>query len=364
MVAPERQPSDDPLAVKESGAADKLFKQLNPVCRLTDAEGNSISDAVGSECPTPLTDPIALPRGTYHYTVEARCQPKGDQTIHVNERFSDPADKLELSPRIPLPEPETRYITKSSKQIWLFPDALAFPALVRELDAPDLIPAPYQRTVLPPNSKVQIVRRWPDKVNQCTKAIIRVVDAGGKARPGTLLVADLDQLSTTMVGPSAAEAVAAEEASRARVMEERRQEATARSERESREGRCDPDRSAQLQATLQDAKSLFRGISDSSELFRLDVYKILAATPNGASVSARVAVGGEIHVFAFGYEKLKLDVKDAEGNSAAIGSPYEMLMSNLGGSISSRLIQVNSGETFTARLQGLGCVLVAAFRRF
>lgn len=355
-VGPEQQPADDPLHQQNSWIYRPMFEQLEPVCQLKDAQGNTVS----TNCGSLENYSTKLSGGTYHYVVKTRCQPNSNQTIKVDRQQSEEGDENRVSSTIPLPKPETRYLSESTKPVWIFPDALGSLDLSRRVASP---PA-YQMTMLPPNSKVQILRRWPGPDEQCTKAIIRVVDAGGKARQGALFVVDLDQLSAKLTGPSAAETAAAQEESRALVQETRRQEEAALSAQESKDGRCDANRSAQLQAALQVAKSLFQGMSDANEVFRLDVHKILAAKPNSASVSWQAVAGGEIHVFAIGYNKLKLDVEDAEGNSAAIGSPYEMLMSNLGGNISSRVIQVNSGETFTVRVQGLGCALVAAFRRF
>jgi hypothetical protein len=174
-----------------------------------------------------------------------------------------------------------------------------------------------------------------------------------------------------------------EDAQRREEGEKRREarlaELAATSEAESREGKCNPKRAADLQARLYDLRRLRNPFNELQEL-HLEEHKIQPIAADGLTLHYEPVLSGTIHVFALGYASpTKLKVTNAAGDEARLASTFrgmwpdtpndeftasfhEQLRAKEVAFDASRMIEVNSNETLAIQVHGTGCVLVAIYR--
>jgi hypothetical protein len=208
-----------------------------------------------------------------------------------------------------------------------------------------------------------LIAKWPDRGGKCSLAVVQVVDAGGAMPAKAVAVVPFDSLVEVRPTGQSPTDWLTQETERARLEKEARdarvkaaqEKATEVSAQETKSGRCTPERNAYFQQVLGALKPMM----DAADL----IYVSHVITPAGSTpVKDRAGLAGEYHVIAMGYEKVSLDVRGADGQSAAMSSPYALVVKNLTDTvIDSRVLQANALEKFTAKVNGTGCAMVVTF---
>lgn len=157
----------------------------------------------------------------------------------------------------------------------------------------------------------------------------------------------------------------AERRRQARAEEESRIRAVAAEE--TRDGRCLPERSQQVQGVLLRLGQIFESMGttgSSFELWLVEDHEIFAIHPGGSARAFTPSLGGEYHLFALGYEPLDLRVRDGAGNLFdQPRSPYEAIVANFAPHADSVTLRLNGRDRVTAEIDGLGCALFLAVQR-
>jgi hypothetical protein len=149
------------------------------------------------------------------------------------------------------------------------------------------------------------------------------------------------------------------------------------SDSEIRSGRCEPSRLSALQAHLHRNNEIRKFLNETDWLM-LVAQKIAVVKVEGVTFSFDSLIGGEIHVFAVGYNDPDLLVLNSQGDPSMLTSGYEMrwpaaetradvlygtrvilsdeeMQFKVSGRIRSRMIQMNNGESLSVRVKGKPC---------
>lgn len=134
---------------------------------------------------------------------------------------------------------------------------------------------------------------------------------------------------------------------------------------EIKSGRCSGDRYNRLQQAMVVLKHLFDSASSGSgtDYFTIIGHDAVVATPDGTPLEMSDWLGGELHVFAVGFDPVKLDVRDAKGYALTTRSPWERLVGSVSDNTDSRVLMADSGDKYTLKVKGKGCALVLAVRK-
>jgi hypothetical protein len=153
----------------------------------------------------------------------------------------------------------------------------------------------------------------------------------------------------------------------------RRRNADEVSDAEIRSGRCEPSRLSALQAHLHRNNEIRKFLNETDWLM-LVAQKIAVVKVEGVTFGFDSLIGGEIHVFAVGYNDPELLVLNSQGDPSMLASGYEMrwpareilsdeeIQFKASGRIRSRMIQMNNGESLSVRVKGKGCMLIAIYK--
>lgn len=290
----------------------------------------------------------SVPSGTYRLRVVARCQPTYNGEVKV-----EPGATLDLTRGLSLP-PARRLYLRDGNRVRLFdPGGRSGPLS------------------LPAGTEVEVLRLWPALTDayrmgeppenaRCTNAIVRVVAAGGKARTGTLMLAAESDLSPTRE-TTPEQAVKQEDEGQAR----RDAEYEKGIDEEVRRGKCSVARYNVLQKALLQTKQLFDGASSGSsqDLFTILGHDTVVATPEGTSLELSAWLGGELHLFAIGFDAVKLDLRDEKGYAIKTRSVWERLLRGQSEHTDSRAFVAASGSKYALKVKGKGCAMVLAVRK-
>ena len=237
-------------------------------------------------------------------------------------------------------------------------------------------------TTLPPNTAVDLLRRVTDHETHktCSLGVVRIVDAGGPAPrldarrnthpkmqdvTGKLYVVTLDDLTSEQTGPSPAEYLAQKQGAQKQESAQARQDAAAVQVEEIKTGRCEDARAAKMQNTAANLGRFFTdGMSSGSDSFMMIDKKIVVATKSGTPVTVDGKSGGDEHLYAIGFDPVRIELKDSTGYPVRTVSPYAtVVQSASGGSVDSRTFHANLGEQLQAKVAGSGCTLVVLVRK-
>lgn len=319
---------------------------LEPACTIIDAGGSDVGTA---DCETSAFLPARL-----RLRVTMRCH----EDVIIEPRAGE--IRIDRRPVAPL----RRYLRPGE------------PAVVMDDTAGRYLRIAHGvRVALPPNTQVDVLHRWPDEEGACTRALVRIADAGGATfmpperfgPPGPARLAGrhawvaLDALMESPEGTlTAVESVQAQERAR---HEEAARIARSIADEEIRTGRCDDVRHAALEELLARDLSIARGMSEPNGVWDLIGHEFVVASDTPTQMIFRPTLGGEYHIIAVGAPPLALDVIDRDGASVRMQSPYERVFASTGTG-ASRLLVGRPREEFTVRVRGAGCVLLMAFARF
>lgn len=153
--------------------------------------------------------------------------------------------------------------------------------------------------------------------------------------------------------------------------DEREREAREKSARDQRlqleitSGRCSEARYNILQEALMVVKQLFDGASSGSsqDLFTILGHDTVVATPEGTSLELSAWLGGELHLFAIGFDPVKLDLRDEKGYAIKTRSVWERLLRGQSEHTDSRAFVAASGSKYALKVKGKGCAMVLAVRK-
>jgi len=131
---------------------------------------------------------------------------------------------------------------------------------------------------------------------------------------------------------------------------------------ETKSGRCKPANAQVLQEAAVGLKGLFDAMSTGGDVLRVENSRIVVATEKGTPVET-APMGGEIHVFAIGFDPVSLNVQNS-GYPVATKSPYEIpVRSSTQGHTDSRVMQVNWSDALPVKVLGNGCTLVVVVHK-
>jgi hypothetical protein len=251
---------------------------------------------------------------------------------------------------------------------------------------------PNDAVRLPKNSSVEVVRylrnlrdedhmrrpggapgpRWGGArgpgPNECSFALVRIVDAGGEAEAGRLYRMPRQVLSEQTAGTSPADQV--------KQREEKQAEAARRmAEAEVTSGKCSDAHVDYLRQGLG-VLSSYLGAS-SSEVLELGAHAFAVATDTSTPLTLTTGLGGEEHPFAVAFEPFAggylppapsatvFEVLDEQGYPVKTESRLMTIVSsafNL--PTSGYVLQANANATLKMSLKGHGCVLLFVVRRY
>jgi len=180
----EGDPINDEAVRRLWKTSDGPAKPLWPTCISLDEEGSPIH--VSSEEYQVCWGSRTVATGRAPIRAELACQPQARVVIRPNDMTIPPI-------RVPLPKPERLYVKSDAQQFASFPEGVTF--------------TKANTKALPPDSMVEVVRHWPASdfefrpgepvpSTACTTVIVRVLDAKGAVEQGTLLVGDLQNLTS------------------------------------------------------------------------------------------------------------------------------------------------------------------------
>jgi hypothetical protein len=110
-------------------------------------------------------------------------------------------------------------------------------------------------------------------------------------------------------------------------------------------------------------KQLFDAMSTGGDVFKFEKSEILVATEKGTVAKVDTSMGGEMHVFAVGFDAVTLDVTNG-GYPVSTKSPYETpVNSATKGQTDSRMMQVNAGADLPTKVVGGGCAVLLSVRK-
>jgi hypothetical protein len=128
---------------------------------------------------------------------------------------------------------------------------------------------------------------------------------------------------------------------------------------EAKSGKCNVDRAQALQRAALGLKQLFDAMSSGGDWFRIVGTRIVVATERGTPVQLETLVGGEMHVFAVGFDPVRLGIS-SDGYAVGNKSPYEAPVKSTTGTFTTSLaVQANWSDGLPTKVFGNGCTLVA-----
>jgi hypothetical protein len=206
-----------------------------------------------------------------------------------------------------------------------------------------------------------------DESNRCPFAEVRIVDAGGKARPGEVYEVTRENLTEQPSGPSPAEQVKQRE-------EKRAEAARLMTETEISSGKCSDAHVDYFRRGLAVMNSYLKG-GTGSELFALGTHSFVVASPEKAGTFALgTGLGGELHIFAVATDDrdyayaptgMQFQVLDAQGYAVRTESQLERLVGSAFNSpVAGHMLQTNTDDTLKMTLKSHGCVLLFAIRHY
>ena len=127
-------------------------------------------------------------------------------------------------------------------------------------------------------------------------------------------------------------------------------------------GHCEAQRAEEMERTLARVFEKLKA-PESGEGFSLIRHQLLVATGDGTNVTLEALAGGALHLFAIGFDPVKLEVRDLHGNEAGLEDPLERTLGEAGPT-ASRVVEVNADEKLSVKVSGTGCTLVVTARRY
>jgi len=140
-----------------------------------------------------------------------------------------------------------------------------------------------------------------------------------------------------------------------------RRDIESRSTNESRSGECSPEHQKELSDALVHLTDVFTKPTEYAGFKRVGA-QIVVARDAGTAVDLDTGLGGEYHVFAYGYSALNISAEDSDGNSFMTPSNRTHVAEILGGTPASLQLNGAKGD-YIISVKGKGCALVATFKR-
>lgn len=128
-------------------------------------------------------------------------------------------------------------------------------------------------------------------------------------------------------------------------------------------GKCDSERHTKFQRVALELPRLMESASSGSGTFSLLHHAIIVATPSGEKFNVAQWLGGELHVYALGFESVQLEVEDPNGYAVNLRSSYEGMLKGYGRGTDSVVMQTNPGAKYEATVKGRGCVMLMVFKK-
>ena len=129
-------------------------------------------------------------------------------------------------------------------------------------------------------------------------------------------------------------------------------------------GRCEAQRAEELERKLARLSEQLKS-PDSGDGFSLIHHELLVATGEGTPVPLEDLAGGELHLFAIGFDPVQIAVRDVHGNSLGLEDPLERTLPGRAGfPIASRVVLVNADDKLSIKVSGTGCTLLVTARRY
>ena len=132
-----------------------------------------------------------------------------------------------------------------------------------------------------------------------------------------------------------------------------------RTNAEIHSGRCSGDHQHELEKALNKLTEAFTERTEYAGFKRVGA-NIVVAREAGATISLDAGVGGEYHIFAYGYSPVQMSIEDEAGNT--FQSPSNRAhVANVLGEVPASVELVDAKGDYLITLKGKGCALVAAF---
>jgi hypothetical protein len=134
-----------------------------------------------------------------------------------------------------------------------------------------------------------------------------------------------------------------------------------RDRQEQQTGRCSPEHQAALETALQKLTDTFTVRSEYSG-FKSVGAQFVVAKETGVNVAIDAGLGGEYHIFGYGYSPLTMSAEDQFGNVIEAPSNRAHIAAVVGEVPASLMLPQAKGD-YLVTMKGRGCALVATFKR-
>lgn len=233
---------------------------------------------------------------------------------------------------------------------------------------------------LPPGSELKLYHVIPDESGNCSFGLFQLKNSGRPEQSGALILMELSKTSETYSGITPEQYLQnkydEEQLSIKKYtekIEREERELAAKEEmislQELKEKKCTQERNEDLQNKLKDINYIFEKNEIFKSLFgspylRLLDHDIFVTTEKGVDFSYKT-IGGELHIYAIGYNDITLESTDGRGNKTTTESDYsKFIKNNISKYSDSNSFISKSGDKIKITVNGSGCSLVAIFAKY
>lgn len=134
-----------------------------------------------------------------------------------------------------------------------------------------------------------------------------------------------------------------------------------RDRQEQQTGKCSPEHQAALEMALQRLTAAFTVRSEYSG-FKAVGAQFVVAKEAGVNVAIDAGLGGEYHIFGYGYSPLIMSAEDQSGVVVETPSNRAHIAAVVGEVPASIMLPQAKGD-YLVTMKGRGCALVATYKR-
>ncbi len=338
---------------------------IKKTCTLLNPDGRPVSPPDGTSDTCRWRHSVQLPKQQYTLRVSVACGGTQDVVVQPANEEGRPNEFLG---ELPPPAAQPRYLREAlERPVWTTIGDRHTKAL----------------GTIPRNTRVSVLAPVSDPNGQCTKALVRVDDAGGAGGSASVFMAPMSVLTDEpMGGLSAADAMAQDRESQARLRAEAKrqheEETNQGDDAEQGEGRCSEKRHGDLEKLLPRLQMVLgrQGLG----LGFVGHYYLLAspegkepkpsgrkgasnALPRGA-LAWTPGLSGKYVLLAVSPSEVALKVVGPDGYTVGTrgGTSSSLAVSQGAPHADDVVFSSNAGDVATLRAIGRGCTLVLIFR--
>lgn len=338
---------------------------IKKTCTLVTPDGRPVSPPDGTSDTCRWRHSLQVPKQQYTLRVSVACGGTKDVVVQPANEEGRPNEFLG---ELPPPAAQPRYLREAlDRAVWTTVGDRHTKAL----------------GTIPRNTRVSVLAPVPDPNGECTKALVRIDDAGVSVGAASVFMAPMSVLTDEPIGGlSAADAMAQDRAAQTRLRTEaKRQEEEATTQgddAEQSEGRCSEKRHGDLEKLLPRLQMV---LGDQGLGWGFVGHYYLLASPEGkdpklsgskgashafprGALSWTPGLSGKYVLLAVSPSGVALKVVGPDGYTVGVrgGTSSSLAVSQGAPHADDVVFSSNAGDAATLRAVGRGCTLVMIFR--